>query len=440
MSYRVLLAAALLCCAAFGARCSSPDDDDAMKSHLLLAILAGNPQLHMAARLNVDLAGSRGLLVGGSSGAAFNAAAPVSSGARLLYNLNNANQLEVVRIFEGAAGAAPRRMYNLADYVVFDFSGAAMRVSCLIVVARKSDRALFCAHTPWPAGYGSLYADKLAQPRQDAAGNLYLNAHIAAAGSGQPNVGVLWRLSPESSGMTRTLWVDPADFGATSMGGFAVNPANSAVLFSFYDGTARIKNSAGGLSGVSSGSMPAVWFAPNGNFYVFSINGSNTNRQLNGLNFAASDSMGAVHIGGGWANDRTICSTAQNTYVVKGDDSLYQLTDAAGFSNNVFSLAGVQQFDQVRCSDSSVFVLARNNVGDSLLARFDAAGGAFTTLLAAGGYVVASYDANSAGEITFGGVRNADGAKVLATIPAAGGPPQITSISTPDVSELIRLN
>ncbi len=391
----------------------------------------------MASHLNVDLASSRGLLVAGVNAAAFSEASALASGARILYNMNSSSELEVVRVFEGVTGAAPDALHDLPDYIVLDYRFS--HQTCRIVIARKQDNALFCAHAPWPTGYGALYAHGLTQPRQDASGALYMNAAINAVGDGKPANGVLWRLSPEQSGMTRTRWVDPADFGVDSMGGFAVNPVNGAVLFSLYNGSARIKNAAGGLTGVSSGYMPAVWFAPNGYFYAFGIDGFQTYRQLNGSTFAASDAVGLVNIGGSLDN-RTICSTAQNTYVVIGNDSLYQLTDAVGVSNNVYPLAGAQTIDRVSCSDSNVYVLARNNVGDSLLARFNAAGENFTTLLPAGGYVVSSFDANPAGEITFGGVRNADGAKVLAAIPAAGGAPQITTTSTPDVSALIRLN
>jgi hypothetical protein len=433
-----LMAALSLWFAALGSNCNTGDSENPQENMLLLAALLGNQGGRLASHLNVDLASSRGLVVAGANAAAFSEGSPLLSGARVLYNLNTSNDLEVVQVFEGAAGAAPDELFDLPDYVALNYRSS--HPSCKIVVARKQDNALFCAHTPWPGGYGYLYANGLAQPRQDAAGNLYIVASIGAVGTGQASLPVMWRLSPGSSGMTRTRWVDPVDLGDTNMGGFAVNPANGAVLFSLFNGSARIKNAAGGLTGVSSGSMPAVWFAPNDNFYAFSIDGLYTNREVNGLSFAASDSIGIVSLGGGWVNNRTICSTSQNTYVVMQSNLLYQLTDAAGFANNAFPLAGAQQIDQLRCSDASVFVLARNNVGDSLLARFDVAGGNFTTLLPAGDYVVSSFDVSLAGEITFGGVRNADGARVLATIPAAGGAPQLTSISTPDVSDLIRLN
>ncbi len=428
-----------------GGACGGDEGDDSLTNLLLLGALAGGSRGGLATFLNVDLSSSRGMVIGGQGAAFRTELAAATDTSKTLYNINSAGQLEVVRIVEGGSFTAPppARVHNLASYVIFDYFGSTGGfIPCGIVIGRKSDDALFCAHNTNGLGYifgpniGAGYA-----PTEDASGNIYFAADIRDTSSSSADFR-LWRVSPSGSGLTRTGWVNPADFGASAPGSFAVNPANGAVLVNLTSGV-RVRSAAGGLTGVGSGSEQGLaWFVPStptAYFYVISFGGGTSCRRIPGGPTFTPTSDAACGLSASSAGS-SICRVGSNTYTHQSNNRLYQVTDNSGITNTNFQWTDANSISKIRCSGSNVYVQGADAFGNGLLGRFNVAGGTFTTLLAAGDYSIASFDVAANGDMSFAGVRNSDGAKIVAEIPAAGGAPVVTSVSVPDVSELVRLN
>ncbi|HEY1586645.1 MAG TPA: hypothetical protein VGH63_13215, partial [Polyangia bacterium] len=103
-------------------------------------------------------------------------------------------------------------------------------------------------------------------------------------------------------------------------------------------------------------------------------------------------------------------------------------------------VAGITNVSDAVASSSAIFVEGTDSVGNGSIVRVDMPSMAATTILPAGAFSVTAISVSKTGELSFAGLRNADGARIIGNVPAGSDTYTIVSAAAPMVTALQRIN
>jgi hypothetical protein len=402
----------------------------------------GSSNAELKANIGIDFANVTGFaLAGGGTGSQLWEGVPLprqSGGGdeeTELYALNADGSISQVNLTDTESSAAyPIAVFDTKAYLVLFVQGIVKDgQQCRIVLARKSDGALYCSAIG--SGSNNLWAEYWSPVQSDATGNiLWVNLP-------PQDIRRLDLTNPESPTETQ-----PIDMSAHTGGTLhnAVNPDGDSLVSYFAQGAGfvRVLKANGGFHNASAfrgGCLtPGVDANPN-DFYYVDNDSTLTKLTKAGGNFTSS-THGAMQ-----ASCRAgLVRTQTHLFFSQGEAG-------GGTPSNVFfevvgdvvTARTVTEFSaltRIAASDTALMILGTDSSGNGGVVKYDPAGPTFSTLLTPGDYTLDTMDVASNGDVTFHGQRASDGAFILGTIP--NGTTTVTVVSTglPKVSQLIRIN
>jgi hypothetical protein len=315
-------------------------------------------------------------------------------------------------------------VFDTAKYDIFNYSPpiAAPETgdpghTLISVILRKSDGALFDLGTGDPAGVSRVRTD--ASGDQLAVGidqGLY---HIDLTGSPQSTT-----LNDPQMSM-----LSVSTFNVDGTGDILAQLDGSGVQF----GALRVFKPNGGLDNIVASGADGQWFnSADGNFYYgVTQSGPITFFQLSpAFTSTMVGSANAILLG----SDPALV-TASQAYAAESAGDIVELIGAT--SGTKHAVPGVALINAAYGADTTLFVQGTDMAGNGTIVSTDVSTFTWTTLLAAGDYTLTASALSKTGELTFAGLRNADGAHVIGNCNPTC---TVLTATAPQVTDLVRIN
>lgn len=400
-----------------------------------------------ALKASLDLTGVIGFAISG--GGSQRGARPDDPTTSTLYAITEDGELVITTVMTDGSGDAgtsttteePLGIYDTPKYVVFAYRGVQAPPpdgqgppeTCSGVILRKSDGALYC-----------YSASSVTEVHADGSGDALF-------------------VKPATSGLTLVdLTTEPPQ--ATSVIDFE-SMLNAAVLDVNTSGDAlvafdtmsqdpmglRVYKSGGGLQNVLARRPACQWRDPTGTaddfgyvdfgdaqmaapFQVIKLQ-----RQADG-SFVPSEPTTGPTAAGPCAIAYASGDLVLGWWTVGLSGPTNELVELVGEIGTAHAVPAMERIDQALSTDSEIFVRGTNGNGDSAIVRVDVADFAATTLLSAGDFSLTAISLSRTGDLTFAGLRNADGARIIGNVPAGSDTYTILSADAPQVTTLQRIN
>lgn len=298
------------------------------------------------------------------------------------------------------------------------------------VLLRKSDGALFCldalallglAWTPLPVEH-------------DANGdNLFVG-----------NSSILTRIDVTGPAPQSTV-IFEASGTMPGIDAYTVNDAGDAML---RDGSgARVVAMNGGSQTLSASANQCQWHAGN-DFYYVKLSGTQLQRMQVLVRQArqADGSYVASDLATAGASSTSACNVVLGspTYAW-GWGTSYASVPTTGlvdmFVRAVHPVPGIATISSIAAAGpSAIYVQGTDAAGKWTIARVEIPSLAATSIVPAGEITLTAMSVSRGGDLSFAGLRNADGAHVIGNVPAGGNTYSIVSATAPTVTTLQRIN
>lgn len=409
-------------------------------------------QLTLKANIGLDMSRVGGFVLGLSS-----AGSPLMSGAHTpghvstLYALDADGTLTETLFFEEDDGGvdsqqmrqAPRAIHNLAKYVLFDFGEMTLRGGdvdsrqCNSLLLRKSDGALYCG------------------------GSAQLNGRLFAAPDGDSVF-----VAGQNAVLTRLDFSDPSGPTSTELAtqarvmGMVVNAKGEALVSMFdVDSAARftrVYRPGGGIQNIVNSAAFCVLpgrIGEDDDFYylgdVFAAPGGGPQMPVTKVARAQSGTFSGSDAGvyaGGGATCQLGLRTQGSLYVAltgggakQEPPRIVEIINRSG-APIVHLVSGMDSVIDAKGAGSVIFIRATDAAGNGAIVRFETSDGGMQTVLPPGEFSLSAIDVSSLGELSFSGVRNADGKRVLGVVAPGGSTYTIQSEAAPTVTVFTRIN
>jgi hypothetical protein len=376
---------------------------------------------------------------------------PFDAGAQgnQLYALGTNGSLTIVSVTEGDGGTQssmvvePLGVFNLPSYVLLAYSGVTHdSQTCQLVLARKSDGALFCISGVPPYQTPLVpYTQLRSWVETDATGNLVW-LHYSVDGSIQ----LLNLTNPDDLTVTQGV---QTNVGA---GLQAVNAEGDDLLMGLAGNTSftRVLFPTGGFFNVTADSQvscPVAGSAADPEDFYYTDSTSFEQQTVHKLTPADAGTFTDTAIGAPGVMVDCNAGTAQTgTHVLLSHASTVSTSTYAQFidvANDVPSLesaAPLVTMQMLAACDTTAFIVGTDSSGNSGIVAYDPQTATVTTLLTPGEYTLSAMDVASSCEVTFYGQRSSDGAFILGNVPAGGGAVTIIATGFPSVTQIQRIN
>ena len=337
----------------------------------------------------------------------------------------------------------PSAIYDTPLYVLFTYDNlyvsdaTSMSQKSCHVLMRKSDGALFCLTNG--AGMPPIRID---QVTANASGDTIV------LGARQ----TLVRVDVSGAAPQMTSLLDSS--GTQGLSAMTANAAGDILLG--FDSTnpmapssgERVIKKNGGLQNVSATEALCQWrvsAASNDFYYLLQSfpNQQNTQnvvqqtRQGDGSYVAANLTTTTAGVSGGCRVALASPTYAWGTLNMSGSSSaLVDMFDPG----TAHPIAGVATIANLAASGSSLFVQGNDSVGNGTIVRVDVPSLTPTTILPAGDFSLTAISLSQAGDLSFAGLRNSDGAQIIGNVPAGTTTFTIVSATAPTVTTLQRIN
>lgn len=424
---------------------------------VLLFLTGCNNASELKKTLGFVLSDARALVIGprnASTRGALQQSGAMNSVPNALYSLGADGALTVVTVTDdpnesSSSTVQPFAAFDTLKYAAFLYEGVndGKGQECGMILARKSDGALFCVSKVREraccfAGDDGTGPAKARYVQSDASGDL-----LWAAGNTVERIDFTDPANPVSS--------QPID-GTKRASDFAVNADGDALFIWTANGPAeqspvRIQKANGGFQNLSTagGVCPISGFAANPKDFYYLDSRNNPNGPPNEVwtkwtggatTFTKTDVAVIPGVPGGQSRPPScqpgLVKTADAAWIV-GGTTLLKLTDDSATQIAIPTLASV---NHISGTGAAIYLLGTDSAGNGGILRFDPATSAFTTLLPPGDYLVSAMEVTGAGDVTFQGQRASDGAGILGVIPAGTTSVSVLSSSFPSVTAIVRLN
>lgn len=369
-----------------------------------------------------------------------------------LFTLNADGSLTIVTVVTTVDGdgthsntttqrARPRHVFDSPKYLLIAYDNVRYQgQECFSVAVRKADAALFCVplivHPPDLQGQYSptVAADASGDVLTvDAFERLVTLDFSAAAGPTQtviadtmsdgfvratvtnPDGDIAVELSPNAQGSNTRVYRKSGGFMSFGMNGDCLTTGVGADATSFY----VTRRESGG-----------IWFelfklTKTGTMFAETKIYSDTNRAVD---------IPSCQLGGSMARSASSIYVPSDGQGQGPRNFFVELVNPTGqpVRHDVPAMTTV---DSLYGYDAGLVVLGADGNGNSILQRWSA--GAFTTVLDAGEYVITSLSVTPSGEITFGGRRAADNARIVGTV--AAGSTEVTIVPQMFAGDVVQI-
>lgn len=322
--------------------------------------------------------------------------------------------------------------YVVIGYFPFQIGGGdAGMTTCGGVILRKSDGALFCI------------PESPVDVKADASGDSLLVASSDQNGGGS----LLTRLNMAAMPPTATSIVDAAQMIRFPL--FDGNSDGDALVpFSMVGppSALRIYKVNGGLQNVTAQGEECQWTQGH-DFFVAYHDMSPTN-PLDVYQLARQSDGSFMSTKVGSMTSPPFCRVAlitpTQTYAYNwggGGAPNNELVELIGGSSGTGHVVpGVTKIVDAIGVGNSVFVQGTDASGNGIIVREDVPAFTATTLLPAGEFSLTAISVSKTGELTFAGLRNSDGTRVVGNVAAGASTYTILSSTAPMVTDLQRIN
>lgn len=339
--------------------------------------------------------------------------------------------------------ATPAAIYDTATYEVFAFQNNLTigpenaTKQCNGVIMRKADGALYCYEGGVFDHAGSLAREN---PVQSNGGDL-----LFLFGGGPDGTGSVQRLdmASEPPSVVAALSEEAThDFSASLDGDLLVNLDRNPVQ------QTRIYKASGGLQNLVASRSDVQWLDAGGHAFYYGY-AETTGPAGMTIKKATRQSDGSyLTTDASFIPEPTMVSTFAYL-VLTGPDVAFmwrgkEIVDLIGATQNathdLTTLTGFATISDVRASASSLFVQGTDAAGNGGITRIDVPAFTATPILPVGDFSLTAISPSRTGELSFAGIRNADGRHVYGTVPAGSTTYTITDDAAPTVMYLQRMN
>jgi len=427
--------------------------------------LGGGGKTSLKATIGLDLPHIVGFALSGGPSARLADGASVDA-TQQLYAIDDQGNLIITTLTtspDGDAGttttsAVPSAIFDTQKYTVFRFgnlhldsSGDGQGIDCGAIIMRKTDGALYCYEGGWLDPGSGQRMGSFEHVQSNASDLLFVDGAPMTpyASTGVQRIDMAGNPPPTMS----VLDTPAADFDVNVDGdvlvSLDVNPGSSTK-------GVRIYKQAGGLQNLFADHSWGQWLEPGGGhdfFYLYVdpamggvyVVGKATRQPDGGYVTSVAGTVSMFNSGNPQATTRVeVVMTAPGVAYLWRVSTMPTIVDLIGATQGtdhfLGPLTGFATILNVRASANSLFVQGTDAAGNGGITRLDVPAFTATSILPAGQFSLTAISPSKTGDLSFAGLRNSDGKRVIGTVPAGSSTYTISSETAPTVTYLQRIN
>lgn len=387
------------------------------------------PQILLAESTEIDSAATNIIITKGEGFRLNNDIKP-----QAFYSLNEQGELKAIELLKTSDGSTltdsgkARDFIQNENFMYFIFDSLPLP-NCNLIIRSKVSGKLYCAGDQI---LSSLITGNRGTIQWDNKNNIYF------VESGGKNIVNLVKVdTSDLNNLTKTVLYqgEPVtDGNSRSIDGYLVGPEGDVFIILSGQNGALIRKANGSLQNLIVAEYVQPIIGPDGSFYWFQNRSPDLTKMMRNSDgtFTSSVHASDTAFQSRISMPHHICETSDEIfYAARGD-----LSFQGGILRFMTSPGDVDALSQgfgtlsdVTCSSERVYVEGKDSSGNGMIKSYAPGTNSWETILPAGDFTISQHSVNKNGTVYFTGLRNSDGARVLARIDAPGSQPVIISSS-----------